>query len=177
VTDGRVPAAATPAADARSADRPWARIVSEVAVAAEASGGHLEAEALVDLLWSHLAPTGVSWLGIYLVDPAASEATRLVLGPRRDRPACSPIGLHGVCGRCVRQRRPILVEDVSTLGPDYIACDPRDRSEIVLPLLDGAICWGVLDLDSHAPGAFGPADEQGLLAVLEAAALRPAGHA
>lgn len=107
-----------------------------------------------------------------MVDPAAPPESRLVLGSCRDRPACSPIGLHGVCGRGVTTRRTVIVEDVRTLGGAYVACDPRDLSEIVIPLGDPEP-WGVLDLDSHEVGAFGEEDARGLALLIEAARLRP----
>ena len=36
----------------------------------------------------------VSWVGFYFLGEG-----EMTLGPRRDKPACSPIGLHGACGR------------------------------------------------------------------------------
>jgi len=119
--------------------------------------------ALVDALWQYLAPTGVSWVGFYLHE----GGDELTLGPRRDKPACSPILLHGACGRAFTERRPLIVRDVADLGANYIACDPRDRSEVVVPLLeDDGTCWAVLDVDSHEVGAFGPADVLGLSLLL-----------
>ena len=97
---------------------------------------------------------------------------RLVLGPCRDKPACSPIGLHGACGQALLSRRTLIVRDVADLGSGYIACDPRDRSEIVVPLIDSTDrCWGVLDLDSWEVGSFSDDDERGLKLVLHAAGL------
>jgi putative methionine-R-sulfoxide reductase with GAF domain len=129
--------------------------------------------AVVDALWTHLHAVGVSWVGFYLPDPADPEA--LVLGPSRNTPACSPIGLHGVCGQAFTGRQVMVIRDVRDLGEAYIACDPRDRSEVVLPLLrttsGGQVCIAVLDVDSHEVGRFGPADVEGLRAVLEAAGI------
>ncbi len=134
---------------------------------------------VIDCLWDHLHPTGVSWVGCYVTAdatgaalPAGSDRTAvgaLVLEYCRNKPACSPIGLNGACGRSFLSRRSLIVRDVAALGAGYIACDPLDRSEAVVPLLDDAGCWGVLDLDSHAVGAFSTADAEGLLAVLRAA--------
>ena len=127
---------------------------------------------VVDVLWDTLAPTGVSWVGFYVDRPGEPDDRRLVLGPRRDKPACSPIGLHGACGRALLGRQTLIVRDVAELGAGYIACDPRDRSEIVVPLLDGnGAAWGVLDLDSFEVGAFDDADAAGLTRVLQAAGL------
>ncbi len=139
-----------------------------------AAGGSREQrmQAVADALWKALRERGVSWVGFYLDHPAAPDDVRLVLGPHRDKPACSPIGLHGVCGQTLRFRTARIVDDVRDLGEDYIACDPLDRSEITVPMIDSLDeCWGVLDLDSQDIGAFGPADEVGLRRVLQAAEL------
>ena len=121
---------------------------------------HARMHAVVDLLWERLHPLGVSWVGFYT---APRDATEMTLGPRRDKPACSPIGLHGACGRAFKSRMSLVVTDVSHLGKGYIACDPRDRAEVVVPLLDqDAACWGVLDVDSHHTRAFSREDAHGL---------------
>ncbi len=125
---------------------------------------------LTDILWDALHQASVSWAGFYLHDPTDPEA--LILGPRRDKPACSPIGLHGACGQCFLSRQTVIVPDVAALGANYIACDPRDRSELVLPCLgpDGSP-WGVLDLDSYDVGAFDQRDADSLTRILEIAGL------
>ncbi len=150
--------------------RDYALLCRQVAgkVAGEA-GFEERMSAVADCLWEALSPTGVSWCGFYVPD---GKENRLVLGPRRDKPACSPIGLGGACGRCFLERAPLVVRDVAELGENYIACDPRDRSEVVVPMLaaDGS-CLGVLDLDSHDPGSFGRPDADGLRDVLVAAGL------
>lgn len=126
-----------------------------------------------DLLWDAFGPHGksgpnsafISWVGFYEKVPHADE---MILLARRDKPACSPIGLHGACGRSWSQRVPLLVGNVKTLGEGYIACDPRDQSELVVPLFhpDGA-CWGVLDADSFETDAFDRIDVDGTTALLE----------
>jgi len=132
--------------------------------------------AVVDALWDAFADRGVSWVGFYVEDPTAGDDARLVLGPRRDKPACSPIGLHGVCGAAHRTGEVQIVRDVADLGEAYVACDPRDRSEIVVPILNanGGAARAVLDLDSFEVGAFDGSDAEGLASVLEAAGFTPA---
>ncbi len=146
-------------------NRPYADIAARVSP----TGDRLTRMRVVaDLLWDGLHATGVSWVGFYLHE----GRDELVLGPHRDKPACSPIGLHGACGAAWRTRRPLVVRDVRELGPNYIACDPRDRSEVVVPLFEaGGRCFGVLDLDSHTPAAFDEGDVAGLQRVLRAAGL------
>ena len=80
-------------------ERDYAQIASKV----NPVGDRRDAmQCVVDALWDELAGKGVSWIGFYLKDPNADD---LVLGPRRDKPACSPIGLHGACGRSYISRR------------------------------------------------------------------------
>jgi putative methionine-R-sulfoxide reductase with GAF domain len=129
---------------------------------------------LADLIWDALSSRGLSWGGFYVIDPETpvDRTTRtgsMLLAARRDKPACSPIGLHGVCGQGFLEEATRLVEDVALLGGGYIACDPRDRSELVLPIYRNGACWGVLDLDSHEIGCFGESDVLGLEVVLRAA--------
>lgn len=145
--------------------RPYADIAARI----RHSGDRVvRMQAVVDALWGALHDKGVSWVGFYLHE----GGDELVLGPRRDKPACSPIGLHGACGRAFLSRQPLVVRDVAELGSSYIACDPRDRSEVVIPMIDGrGHCWGVLDMDSHEVGAFDERDVEGLRAVLAAAGL------
>ena len=149
-------------------ERPYDKIAARLSAAGERD---VRLRAVVDALWTGLAETGVSWVGFYLHEGRDD----LVLGPYRDKPACSPIGLHGACGRAFTSRRPLIVRDVSALGANYIACDPRDRSEVVIPLLEAdGTCRGVLDLDSHEPAAFDARDVAGLLSVLRASGLTSA---
>lgn len=123
---------------------------------------------VADVLWDTLSPTGVSWVGFYL----PNDSNELVLGPSRDKPACSPIGMHGACGQVFTSGNPLVVRDVRDLGESYVACDPRDQSEVVLPLFDAdGRTYAVLDLDSFDIGAFGEDDARGLNAVLRSAGL------
>ena len=128
-----------------------------------------------DVAWRHLAPTGVSWLGFYRIDE--TDPSSLILGACRDRPACSPIGLHGVCGQALTSGRSRIVEDVATLGDAYVACDPRDRSEIVIPLrISGGgphAADAVLDLDSFEAGSFSDEDDRALRTCLRLVGLDP----
>jgi putative methionine-R-sulfoxide reductase with GAF domain len=124
----------------------------------------------VDAFWEALGSEvpgarGVSWIGFYIKVEGQDE---MVLAERRDKPACSPIGMHGMCGRGWQDRRPILIANVRTLGPNYIACDPKDQSELVIPCFnaDGS-CWGVLDADSYDLDAFDDRDVASLTAAIE----------
>lgn len=104
----------------------------------------------------------LNWAGFYLL-----KDDELVLGPFQGLPACIriPVG-SGVCGTAVAEGRTQVVPDVQAF-PGHIACDPRSRSEIVVPVRDGAgRIVAVLDLDSAEPGTFGEADRAGLEALV-----------
>lgn len=123
-----------------------------------------------------------SWTGFYrVVAPGL-----LRVGPYQGPLGCLEIPFErGVCGAAARERATQLVPDVHAF-PGHIACDAGARSEIVVPIFDPAgELIAVLDLDSHAPGAFDETDQEGLehVAVLLRPAMRenfvplPAGHA
>lgn len=110
-----------------------------------------------------------SWAGFYrVVAPGL-----LRVGPYQGPLGCLEIPFErGVCGAAARERATQLVPDVHAF-PGHIACDAAARSEIVVPIFDPAgELIAVLDLDSHAPGAFDETDQEGLEHV--AALLRPA---
>ena len=123
---------------------------------------------VVDVAWDALANADVSWIGFYRY---RVEQGDLILEACRDRPACSPIGLHGVCGQAHLSQHTRLVDDVAALGEDYVACDPADRSEIVVPcrrdLSDGTVDRLVLDLDSAEFNAFSDMDDRAIRRYLE----------
>jgi putative methionine-R-sulfoxide reductase with GAF domain len=65
--------------------------------------------------------------------------------------AQGPLG--GVIGRAIRLRAPQVVGDVSR-DLDYRADVPGTRSEMAIPLLDGAEAVGAIDFQSEQPFAF-----------------------
>lgn len=104
----------------------------------------------------------LNWAGVYLL-----KGGELVLGPFQGRPACVRIAVgSGVCGTAVAADATQVVPDVHAF-PGHIACDPRSRSEIVVPMRDedGRVV-AVLDLDSDRPATFDEEDRQGLEALV-----------
>ncbi len=124
---------------------------------------------VVDWAWDRFSTQGVSWIGFY---GRAAGNDGMILLERRDKPACSPIGLHGACGQALVRGKSLVVTDVAKLGEGYIACDPKDRSELVVPMFDpDGSCWGVLDVDSFDLAAFDRVDAEGFWSVCFAAGL------
>lgn len=100
----------------------------------------------------------IFWVGFYRL--VAKD--RLIIGPYQGTPGCLYIPVpQGVCGKCARERKPIIVPDVQAF-PGHIVCDPRSRSELVLPVINNQEhLIGVLDLDSHEKDAFDEVDVRG----------------
>ena len=71
-------------------------------------------------------------------------------GPATPRPRAA-----GVIGRCLRERRPVIVDDVRE-QPDYLANPETEdvRSELVVPLLVGGELWGAIDVEEVRTHAF-----------------------
>lgn len=132
---------------------------------------------IADALWDALAPRGVSWIGFYQIaradnDHAVEPGSAMLLGPHRNKPACSPIGMHGACGQSFTERTTLVVTDVAHLGEGYVACDPKDLAELVIPCVDeNGDAWGVLDADSFERGCFDARDAAEIWRVLREADL------
>lgn len=106
----------------------------------------------------HAKMPGVLWTGWYLLREGV-----LVVGPYQGPLACVVLPQHvGVCWAGIDRGSAVIVPDVNQF-PGHVACDPRSRSEIVVPLRDaGGAVVGVLDLDSKDLGHFEEADREGL---------------
>jgi L-methionine (R)-S-oxide reductase len=101
-----------------------------------------------------------SWVGFYMLEPGAQPPV-LVLGSFLG--AMTPhtrIPLNqGICGAAASSGKTVVVDDVSK-DPRYLACSLETKSEIVVPVFVKGQIVGELDIDSHFPAAFGPADQQ-----------------
>ena len=88
-------------------------------------------------------------------------------GPYQGSLGCLDITFgRGVCGTAAAERRTVVVRDVHDF-PGHITCDPRSRSEIVVPVFDGqGTLIAVLDIDSPVHDAFGDVDREGLEALV-----------
>ena len=111
----------------------------------------------------HHADDRFDWTGFYrVVGPEL-----LKIGPYQGGHGCLVIPFaRGVCGAAARTGEVQLVPDVEAF-PGHIACSSSTRSEIVLPMRDGAgRLLGVFDIDSDQPDAFDEEDARELGAIL-----------
>ena len=112
----------------------------------------------------HHSDDRFDWTGFYRV----TEPGLLKIGPYQGGHGCLVIPFDkGVCGAAARTREVQLVPDVDAF-PGHIACASSTRSELVLPVFDGAgALIGVFDLDSDQPDAFTEEDARELAAILK----------
>ena len=99
----------------------------------------------------HHADARFDWTGFYRV--TAPEL--LKIGPYQGGHGCLLIPFsRGVCGAAARTGAIQLVADVDAFA-GHIACASSTRSELVLPVWNGAgTLLGVFDIDSNEPAAF-----------------------
>lgn len=105
------------------------------------------------------------WAGFYDVDGEG-----LKVGPYQGTLGCLRIAPgRGVCGRVAAEGRTIVEADVHALalGTEHIACDPKSRSEIVVPCrgANGEL-FAVLDVDSDEVASFDEIDRVELEALI-----------
>ena len=107
----------------------------------------------------HHADDRFDWTGFYRV----TEPELLKIGPYQGGHGCLVIPFAGgVCGAAARTGQVQLVPDVDAF-PGHIACASTTRSELVLPVQNGAgDLIGVFDLDSDQPEAFSETDAERL---------------
>jgi GAF domain-containing protein len=111
----------------------------------------------------HRAHPLADWTGFYRVTGPGV----LKIGPYQGGHGCLVIPFsRGVCGAAARSGQVQLVPDVDAF-PGHIACAASTRSELVLPVWNGAgTLLGVLDLDSDTKAAFTQEDADRLAAIL-----------
>lgn len=148
----------TPDLRARPKAEAYAELESHVAVVLAGLSDPIAGMATISALVHHAF--GHLWTGFYRV---VEEEHLLRVGPYQGTVGCIEIPFgSGVCGTAAAERRTVIVSDVATF-PGHITCDPRSRSEIVVPVVGrGGVLLAVLDIDADHPGAFGATDAAGL---------------
>lgn len=98
------------------------------------------------------------WVGFYILDPVKNE---LVLGPYVGKPTQHThiaVG-KGICGQVAESGQTMVVQDVTQVE-NYISCGLEVQSEIVVPVMKNNRFVAELDIDSHSPAPFSPADNE-----------------
>ena len=99
----------------------------------------------------------INWCGFYI-----TKGNTLYLGPFQGDPACTTIPFgKGVCGTAAKEKRTIIVDDVSKFE-GHIACSSLSRSEIVVPIIKNNEVVALIDIDSPINNRFGDEDKKTL---------------
>ena len=111
----------------------------------------------------HHSDPRFDWTGFYRV----TEPDLLKIGPYQGAHGCLVIPFsRGVCGAAARTGQTQLVADVDAYE-GHIACASSTRSELVVPVRNGAgEIIAVFDIDSDQPAAFTQNDADRLQAIL-----------
>jgi L-methionine (R)-S-oxide reductase len=126
-----------------------------VAIVTSSASAHDQLQAICQLLQEQIPY--YDWVGFYLVEPGTNM---LVLGPFVGEPTEHtriPFG-RGICGQAAERKSTFVVQDVAA-QTNYLSCSTKVRSEIVVPIVRDGEVLGELDIDSHTPSPFTPADE------------------
>jgi L-methionine (R)-S-oxide reductase len=96
----------------------------------------------------------VLWTGFYSL-----KNGELIVKTYQGPLACQVLKKNtGVCWTAINKQKTIIVPDVHKFE-GHIACDPRSKSEIVVPVHDkNGIVVGVLDIDSKVLNRFDSTD-------------------
>jgi GAF domain-containing protein len=130
-----------------------AHLLSVLAGVDDDIAGMATLSALLHNAFGHL------WTGFYRV----VSPRKLLVGPYQGTVGCLEIAFgRGVCGTAAAEERTIVVADVERF-PGHITCDPRSKSEIVVPVFgrEGGLI-AVLDIDSARRATFDQEDVGGL---------------
>ena len=106
-----------------------------------------------------------NWVGVYLLNRTENELwlhNYVGVGTEHSK---IPVG-SGVCGTAVAQGANQNIDDVTTLD-NYLACDPKVKSEMVVLIRAGDLIFGQIDVDSRAEAAFESADLEAVEAVAD----------
>jgi len=113
-------------------------------------------EAICRLLYDSIPH--YDWVGFYLAD---SEHQQLILGPFIGEPT-EHVKISfgsGICGQAAEKLCTFVVPDV-TAESNYLACSPKVKSEIVVPVMKEGKIVAELDIDSYTLDAFKSDDKE-----------------
>ena len=113
----------------------------------------------------HEADDRYNWVGIYLMRDREDKLWLHNYVGAPTEHAEIEVG-EGVCGTAVAEKSNQMVQDVTEVE-NYLACNPKVKSELVVLIRAGDEILGQIDIDSHTKDAFKDEDEQEVQAVAD----------
>jgi L-methionine (R)-S-oxide reductase len=105
------------------------------------------------------------WVGVYLVKPEENVVWLHNYVGRPTPHSKIPVG-EGVCGAAIAARENRNVPDVGA-ADDYIVCDPRVKSEMVVLIRGSDDIFGLINIDSRTADAFTDEDSAAVQVVAD----------
>ena len=105
------------------------------------------------------------WVGVYILNSDEKVLWLHNYVGRATTHSRIPVG-NGVCGTAVAQAENINVPDVSAVD-NYLACDPKVKSEMVILIQSKGTIFGQIDIDSKTVAAFTEDDSLAVQAVAD----------
>ena len=106
----------------------------------------------------------INWVGFYMW---SDRENCLLLHAFQGKPACTRIDSGaGVCGTAHKTQKTQRIANVHDFD-GHIACDSASNSELVIPLIVGNKCIGVLDIDSPKHNRFNKNDQTQLETIVQ----------
>jgi L-methionine (R)-S-oxide reductase len=121
----------------------------------------------------HESSERYDWTGVYVLEDEGTLVLSHFIGEPTPHTRI-PLD-QGICGAAAREKQTLIVPDVGA-DPRYLSCSLRTKSEIVVPIMKDGAVLGEIDIDSHAPDAFGRADREELEQVAALLAERLSGE-
>src|SRR5918995_858818 len=123
-------------------------------------------EALLRLTAEKIRAAGPPYTSVYLYMLHGHELVLEAYAGRETDHTRIPVGT-GVCGTAVASGRDQNVPDVRAVE-NYLACNARTRSELVVLIRRGSLILGQIDIDSDLPDPFTPEEEAAVKRVADA---------
>jgi L-methionine (R)-S-oxide reductase len=145
----------------RQKEAHYSRLIGQLGELLQKSPSLQAQFATINAILYHKIPY-IFWVGFYLL-----HDHRLIVGPYQGPLACQELEHpHGACWHAILNRNSLIIPDVN-LFQDHIACDPRSKSELVIPFCSSdSRVYGVIDLDSDQSHAFCDIDEKAISKIL-----------
>lgn len=99
-----------------------------------------------------------NWVGFYAVDNQKPDELKLVVYEGRPTEHIRISFGKGVCGRAATLGKRIVAQDVSKES-NYLSCNSKVKSEIVIPIFRNRKIVGEIDIDSYEASPFTVNDE------------------
>ena len=124
---------------------------------------------LLSIAAEKIRAAGPPYTSVYLYMLQGEELVLEAYAGRATEHTRIPVGV-GVCGTAVATGKDQNVPDVRSLQ-NYLACNVRTRSELVVLIRRGNLILGQIDIDSDMPDPFTPEEEAAVKRVADALAI------